>query len=111
MSDQLSPQVIAGKLHFTLDELAATIRVSIHRNTLRLHPEVASVQTGLGEWKRVLDLLEWIIPNDGPRLAFHARNTPMRVLEGRTIVEAVTAGQADKAARYLQTLSAGANGG
>lgn len=47
MSDQLSPQVIAGKLHFTLDELAATIRV--HRNTLRLHPEVASVQTGLGE--------------------------------------------------------------
>ncbi|WP_454259673.1 DNA-binding protein [Pseudoxanthomonas mexicana] len=109
MSDQLSPQVIAGKLHFTLDELAATIRV--HRNTLRLHPEVASVQTGLGEWKRVLDLLEWIIPNDGPRLAFHARNTPMRVLEGRTIVEAVTAGQADKAARYLQTLSAGANGG
>ena len=64
-----------------------------------------------GKWKRVLDLLEWIIPDDGPRLAFHARNTPIRVLEGRTIVEAVTAGQADKAARYLQTLSSGANGG
>ena len=109
MNAQLSPQVIAGKLHFTLDELAATIRV--HRNTLRLHPEVASVQTGLAEWKRVLDLLEWIIPDDGPRLAFHVRNTPISVLEGRTIVEAVTAGQADKAARYLQTLSSGANGG
>lgn len=109
MSDQLSPQVIAGKLHITLDELAATIRV--HRNTLRLHPEVASVQSGLGEWKRVLDLLEWIIPDDGPRLAFHARNTPIRVLEGRTIMEAMTAAQADKAVRYLQTLSSGANGG
>ncbi len=109
MSDPLSPQVIAGKLHITLDELAAMIRV--HRNTLRLHPEVASVQIGLGEWKRVLDLLEWIIPDDGLRLAFHARNTPIRVLEGRTIMEAVTAGHADKAARYLQTLSAGANGG
>lgn len=109
MSTQLSPQVIAGKLHLRLDELAATIRV--HRNTLRLHPEAASVQTGLAEWRRVLDLLELIIPDDLPRLAFHARNTPIRVLEGRTIVEAVTAGQAHKAARYLQTLSSGANGG
>ena len=59
----------------------------------------------------MLDLLEWIIPDDGPRLAFHARNTPIKVLEGRTIVEAMIAGQADMAARYLQTLSSGANGG
>lgn len=32
-------------------------------------------------------------------------------IEGRTIVEAVTAGQADKAVQYLQTLSSGVNGG
>lgn len=59
----------------------------------------------------VISGLEWIIPDDGPRLAFHARNTPIRALGGRTIMETVTAGQADKAARYLQTLFAGADGG
>lgn len=109
MSAQLSPQVIAGKLHFILDELAATIRV--HRNTLRLRPEVASVQTGLGEWKRVLDLLEWIIPGDGPGSHSTPGTRRLGFSKSGRFVEAMTAGQADKAARHLQTLSFGTNGG
>lgn len=52
--------------------------------------------------------LGWIswngsFPTTAPRLAFHARNTPTRVLERKTMVEAVTvtAGEANKAARHL----------
>lgn len=109
MSDQLSPQVIADKLDITLEELAETIRV--HRNTLKHHPEAPSVQAGLAVWKRVLDLMESVIPDDDLRLAFHARNTPIRLLEGRTIVESVSAGNGEKVIRYLQTVSFGQNGG
>lgn len=52
-----------------------------------------------------------VIPNDGARLAFHARNTPIQLLEDRMIVESVTAGNGEKIIGHLQTVPFGQNGG
>jgi|GEM_PF-4336116 len=41
---------------------------------------------------------------------FHLENTKIRVLGDRTLAQAINAGEATKALRYLQTISSGQSG-
>ena len=60
-------------------------------------------------YRRVLEALRELRPDD-PDVALTMRHTPIRVLNNRTLEEVVRAGDADKALRYLQSISAGQNG-
>ncbi len=42
--------------------------------------------------------------------AYHLRNTSIRLLEGRTLLQAVVDGDHEMALRYLQSISGGQNG-
>ncbi|MDO5506330.1 MAG: hypothetical protein Q4F49_08615 [Pseudoxanthomonas suwonensis] len=50
------------------------------------------------------------IISDEQRLVEHFQNTPIRVLDGRTMAQALAAGDGEKVLRYLQTISGGQNG-
>ena len=103
----LSPTRFAEALGLDLSALADALHV--HRNTMRLHPESPRTQEALREYNRVfLALLE--LKRDVADAAFHMKNTPVRVLGQRTLFEAVRDGHAEKAMRYLQSLSGGQNG-
>ena len=103
----LSPNLFAEKLQLDLNDLAATI--GVHRNTMRLHPESAKTQEGLrGLMKVFIELLH--VKGDPTLVAFHLKNTPVRVLGGRTLLETVRDGDLEKALRYIQSISSGQNG-
>jgi hypothetical protein len=103
----LSPTKFASVLEMDLAVLAEAL--GVHRNTMRLHPESQRTQERLGDFNRVfIALLE--LQSDAVRAAFHMKNTPIRVLGQRTLFQAVKDGDANKALRYLQTISGGQNG-
>lgn len=85
------------------------MRLAWHRNTMRLHPDSSRTQERMREYNRVFQALAQI-RSDLSDAAFHMKNTPIRVLGGRTLFEAVRDGDTDKALRYLQTITAGPNG-
>lgn len=88
-------------------ELAELLRV--HRNTLRLHPEFASVQQGMAEVLPIVARLKELF-DDPLKAGFHFKNTPVRVLGGKTMQGALRTGEHQKVARYLQLMGAGQNG-
>lgn len=100
------PRHLAKLLDITERELAAALRV--HPNILRLRPENALLQNRLRVLAEVFaQVLE--LRSDPLAAAFHMKNTPIRVLRHQTLLEAVSSGEASKALRYLQTISAGQN--
>ncbi len=103
----LSPSKFATVMDLDLGVVADAL--GVHRNTMRLHPESQRTQERLGDFNKVyLALLE--LQSDTKRAAFHMKNTPIRVLGQRTLFEAVKDGDAEKALRYLLTISGGQNG-
>lgn len=100
----LSPARFAKALGITELQLAAALEV--HLSVLRLHPENAQVQCRLRSFSDVFARLLEIIP-DTSAAAFHMKNTPIRVLNYRTLFEAVKDNDSQKALRYLQTISDG----
>lgn len=103
----MTPGDVADALGLKTEELARLIRV--HHNTLKLHPETSSVRSGMATLTHVMRLLGKVQSDPG-LAAFHFKNTPVRVLGGRTMLEAMLAGDNEKVARYLQMASGGQNG-
>ena len=64
---------------------------------------------GAEEYRQVLEALQELRPDDR-NVVFKMKSTPIRALGGRTLEEAVLSGDAEKALRYLQTVSGGQNG-
>lgn len=60
-------------------------------------------------YRQVLEALRELRPDD-PDFALKMKDTPIRELGDRTLEEAVRAGDAEKALRYLQIISGGQNG-
>lgn len=103
----LSPTEVADALGLSTMELAELLRV--HRNTLRLHPESAGVEQGMAWLRPIVGLLRQI-RSDPLEAAFHFKNTPVRLLGGKTMLGALLAGEHQKVARYLQVIGGGQNG-
>lgn len=103
----LSPAKFATTLEVDLAVLADAL--GVHRNTMRLHPESSRTQERMRDYNHVFLCLLSLKP-DVRDAAFHMKNTPIRVLGGRTLFEAVKDGETDKALRYLQSISGGQNG-
>lgn len=103
----LSPVRFAQTLGLELTTLAEAL--GVHRNTLRLHPESQSTQARLRDFNRVFLALA-SMKADSSDVAFHMKNTPIRVLGQRTLFEAVQDGDTEAALRYLQSISGGQNG-
>ena len=76
--------------------------LGVHRNTMRLHPASPRTQERMREYNRVFQALAQL-EADVADAGFRMKSTPIRVLGGRTLFEAVRL-------RYLQTISAGQNG-
>ncbi len=103
----LSPSKFAQVMGLDMGVLADAL--GVHRNTMRLHPESRRTQERLSDFNRVfLALLE--LQSDPVRAAFQMKNTPIRVLNQRTLFQAVKDGDVEPALRYLQTVCAGQNG-
>jgi len=103
----LSPRIFAQVMELDLSELAEAL--GVHRNTMRLHPYGSRTQERLREYNRVFQSLA----HDKAEIVdvvFHMKNTPIRVLGGRSLFEAIRDGDTEKALRYLQTVSGGQNG-
>lgn len=60
-------------------------------------------------YRQVLEALQQLRPND-KSVALTMRVTPIRELGNQTLEQAVLAGEAEKALRYLQSISGGQNG-
>lgn len=105
--DGWSPQLCEKILAISLQELACVLGVS--EDVLRRRPDDVIVQKRLGAFAEVLDRLLEIRP-DLPSAVFHMKNTPIRALNRRTLLEAIREGEHEKALRYLQTIGGGQNG-
>lgn len=103
----LSPTLIAEGLDISTGQLASAL--GVHRNLMRHHPENPTVQRRLGELAEVFGrLLE--LRTDPVTAAFHMKNTPIRILNHRTLFETVAKHDAAKAMRYLQSICGGQSG-
>lgn len=102
--DALSPSLVAKALDITERELASIIGVSL--NVLRFRPESQDVQTRICNFAGVFDLLLELKP-DPVDAAFHMKNTPIRLLNHRTLLEAVKDNESEKAKRYLLSILSG----
>jgi len=88
-------------------ELSAVL--GVHHNVMRLHPENIRVQNKLGMLADVFGQLLEIRP-DLMAAAFHFKNTPIALLNHRTLIEVIAENEEDKALRYLQSISDGQAG-
>lgn len=102
--ETFSPSLVAKALDITERELASIIGVS--PNVLRLRPGSENVQTRISKVADVFDLLLELKPNPVDA-AFHMKNTPIGLLNHRTLLEAVRDSEPEKAQRYLLSISSG----
>lgn len=103
----LSPTKFASVMDLDLGAVAEAL--GVHRNTMRLHPESQRTQDRLSDFNKVFLALR-DLQSDAATAAFHMKNTPIRVLGQRTLFETVRDGDAEKALRYLRSISGGQNG-
>lgn len=103
----LSPRLFAQVMELDLADVAEAL--GVHRNTMRSHPTSTRTQERMRDFNRVFLALT-LQKADIADAVFHMKNTPIRVLGGRTLFEAVRDGDTEKALRYLQTISSGQNG-
>lgn len=102
-----SPALFVEVLGISDAEIASAL--GVHESFMRLHPSDAIVQKKLGSFAEVFDQLLTLRP-DATTAVFHMKNTPIRVLNHRTLFEVVRDNEPEKALRYLQSVSAGQSG-
>lgn len=102
-----SPSPYERVFGISSQELATALGVS--ESALRLRPDDTFVQMKLGILADVLDRLLELRP-DVTTAAFHMKNTPIKDLNHRTLFEAISEGEHEKALRYLQTICGGQSG-
>ena len=102
-----SPKLFAKVLGISEPEMASSL--GVRESFMRLHPGDAIVQKKLGNFVDVFDQLLKLRP-DVATAAFHMKNTPIRVLNHRTLFEVLRDSESEKALRYLQSISGGQSG-
>lgn len=102
-----SPALIATALGLSSSEMAFAFNIS--ERVMRLHPEDAAIQQKLSAFADVFDRLLDLNP-DTATAVFHIKNTSIRVLGERTILDLLRDNEAEKVLRYLQTVSGGQSG-
>lgn len=100
----LSPQRVASCLSMQMDELATKARV--HRNSLRVRPEGAKIQSFLREVVRVLAAAEEAFGDQNTAVAW-MMNEPLAPFEHRTAFDLVYKGRTDDVIAYLDSISSG----
>ena len=78
-------------------------------NTLHAHPRDPYIAGRLDEVREIIELLGGL-NSDPDAVLTHITNTPIRVLDNRTLLQAVADGDVDKARRYLRSISGGQAG-
>lgn len=102
-----SPMLFAKVLGVSESEMASAL--GVHESVMRLRPGDPSIQKKLGSFAEVFDKLLELRP-DAATAAFHMKNTPIRVLNHRTLFEVIRDNASEQALRYLQTISNGQAG-
>ncbi|KQZ59122.1 hypothetical protein ASD53_05960 [Lysobacter sp. Root559] len=82
---------------------------NVSESVMRLHPEDTAIQKKLSSFADVFDRLLDLNP-DTAMAVFHTKNTPIRVLGQRTILDLLRDNESEKILRYLQTVSGGQSG-
>ncbi|KRA16806.1 hypothetical protein [Lysobacter sp. Root604] len=103
----LSLNDVASMLDLTPQELTSLLRRPY--SLMHHQPIDEPFQQRLDELARVLKRLRELRP-DPLAAAFHFKNTPIALLQHRTLLEAVRDGDTLSALRYLQSVSGGQNG-
>jgi uncharacterized protein (DUF2384 family) len=100
----ISPRRMSKALHMQLAELSDLARV--HRNSLRLKPGSAKVQSRLGDIAQIVSLAAELTGDKGRAIAWF-RHQPLSGFDGRTAADLVQAGHADAVRKHLETLRDG----
>lgn len=103
-TSDLSASGVAGLFGLRLQELAAI--ASVHRNTIRTHPNTPKLQAVLRDLMRVLSAASASQPEQD-RALFLIKNAPIPAFRHKTILQLVAEGRTDDAIDYLESVSSG----
>lgn len=103
-TSDLSATGVAELFGLQLQDLAAL--ASVHRNTVRTHPNTPRLQAVLRDLMRVLSATSVVQP-DRDRALFLIKNAPIPTFRHKTILQLVAEGRTDDAVDYLDSVSAG----
>lgn len=103
-TSDLSATGVAKLFGLQLQDLAAL--ASVHRNTIRTHPNTPRLQAVLRDLMRVLSAASVVQP-DRDRALFLIKNAPIPAFRHKTILQLVAEGRTDDAVDYLDSISAG----
>jgi|GEM_PF-3181645 antitoxin Xre/MbcA/ParS-like protein len=101
-SGRLDARKIAARLSVSLNRLAAAVPIS--RQALRAKPDSPRAQVALDPIARVLDILEVMLPG---QQMYGWLQTPHIRLDGKTPLQAMLDGQAERVARMLEIARGG----
>ena len=101
---RFSPANFAALLELPLQDLAEL--AGVHRNTMRTHPESPRLQAALRDLMRVLVAAMEVQP-DSQRAIFLVKNEPIPSFGHKTLLQLVSAGRADDAVRYVESIASG----
>jgi len=103
-TSDLSATGVAELFGLQLQDLAAL--ASIHRNTVRTHPNTPRLQAVLRDLMRVLSATSVVQP-DRDRALFLIKNAPIPAFRHKTILQLVAEGRTDDAVDYLDSVGTG----
>lgn len=103
-TSDLSATGVAELFGLQLQDLATL--ASVHRNTVRTHPNTPRLQAVLRDLMRVLSATSVVQP-DRDHALFLIKNAPIPAFRHKTILQLVAEGRTDDAVDYLDSVSAG----
>ncbi len=103
-TSDLSASGVADLFGLQLQDLATI--ASVHRNTIRTHPNTPKLQAALRDLMRVLSAAFAVQP-DKDRALFLIKNAPIPAFRHKTILQLVSDGRTDDAVDYLESISSG----
>lgn len=103
-TSDLSAVGVADLFGLQLQDLAAI--ASVHRNTVRTHPNSPKLQAALRDLMRILSAASAVQP-DTDRALFLIKNAPIPAFRHKTILQLVTEGRTEDAIDYLESVRSG----
>ena len=100
----LSPTKLASVFELPQHELARL--AGVHRNTMRLHPELPRVQATLIDLMHLLSAALALQP-DLQRAVFFIKNGPIAAFGYKSLMRLVAEGRAGDAVAYVESLASG----